>query len=286
MERPSQWAAGVLRDGAIIIDTETTGLDDAAQIVEVAVMDTNGNVILSTLVKPTCIIPVHVSNIHGITDHAVRFAPTIRHVIGLLREIANNRRVIIYNSPFDLRMLRQSATAIGLTTGSEILDHAECAMRKYAEHKGEWDSRNGRWKWHKLVGGDHTALGDCRATLELLKAMAEGDGDPTQMELGLPTPAHALKEQAVHEPIHKNTTEAEYHAVQDTESPKWWFAVPEYVKRVVKGAFYDANDTAVTVALYGTHWSRDEVWYDLARERAQTAPASLRSNGGSNEAAT
>jgi hypothetical protein len=27
-------------------------------------------------------------------------------------------------------------------------------------------------KWAKLTGGDHTALGDCRATLALLKRMA------------------------------------------------------------------------------------------------------------------
>ena len=49
----------------------------------------------------------------------------------------------------------------------------ECAMRAFAAYVGE-RSRRGGHKNQKLVG-DHTALGDARATLRLIEQrMAEG----------------------------------------------------------------------------------------------------------------
>ena len=47
-----------------------------------------------------------------------------------------------------------------------------CAMRQYAKYCGEWNSYYNNFKWQPLSGGDHSALGDCRATLELIKRMA------------------------------------------------------------------------------------------------------------------
>ena len=49
----------------------------------------------------------------------------------------------------------------------------ECAMRAYAAYVGERSKRGG-YKNQKLVGGDHTALGDARVTLRLIRRMAEG----------------------------------------------------------------------------------------------------------------
>src|SRR5215212_8592272 len=49
----------------------------------------------------------------------------------------------------------------------------ECAMRAFAAYVGE-RSKRGVYKNQKLPGGDHTALGDARATLRLIERMAEG----------------------------------------------------------------------------------------------------------------
>jgi DNA polymerase-3 subunit epsilon len=37
---------------------------------------------------------------------------------------------------------------------------------------GDWNDYHDNYKWHKLRGGDHSALGDCLATLELIRQMA------------------------------------------------------------------------------------------------------------------
>jgi DNA polymerase-3 subunit epsilon len=45
-------------------------------------------------------------------------------------------------------------------------------MRQYAAFVGEWNEYHGNYRWQRLPGGDHSALGDARATLSLLKRMA------------------------------------------------------------------------------------------------------------------
>ncbi|MBE3864750.1 3'-5' exonuclease, partial [Vibrio parahaemolyticus] len=95
---------------AIILDTETTGLDSQAEIVEfTAICAHTGKVIVNELVKPTCSIPAEATAIHGITDEDVKDAPDFHlvfsnHFLPLL----NGRPIIIYNSDFDTRLIIQS----------------------------------------------------------------------------------------------------------------------------------------------------------------------------------
>ena len=47
-------------------------------------------------------------------------------------------------------------------------------MRRYAAYVGE-PSKRGGYRNQKLVGGDHSALGDTLATLRLIQEMARGE---------------------------------------------------------------------------------------------------------------
>jgi len=58
------------------LDTETTGLKDYDQIVEICLLDNDGAVLIDSLVKPTVKIPLDATRIHGITDAMVSSAPT------------------------------------------------------------------------------------------------------------------------------------------------------------------------------------------------------------------
>lgn len=51
-EAISQQARAWLGANALILDTETTGLEEHAEIVEIAVIDYTGAVLLETLVRP------------------------------------------------------------------------------------------------------------------------------------------------------------------------------------------------------------------------------------------
>ena len=73
---PQQQAHQWLRDNCLILDAETTGLGEDAEIVEITIIDTTGKPLINTLVKPSTPIPAEATAIHGITNEMVRHAPT------------------------------------------------------------------------------------------------------------------------------------------------------------------------------------------------------------------
>jgi DNA polymerase-3 subunit epsilon len=81
--------------------------------------------------------------------------------------------VVIYNKAYDLRLIRQSlmrfSSPLPFTPA-----RVECAMLQYADYVGDWNEYHQNFKWPKLEGGDHSAVGDCLATLEVIKRMARG----------------------------------------------------------------------------------------------------------------
>jgi DNA polymerase III epsilon subunit-like protein len=170
----------------VILDSETTGLDDNAEIVELALIDAQGNTLIDTLIKPIDPIPQEVIDIHGITNEMVADAPTFAEVIPDLLRHAEGRPIVVYNSEYDNRLIKQSAVKAGMP--SEELWHLidsqsnHCLMKLYARYYGT-PGRHGGYKWYKLhlaaghcgidSTGAHRARADCVMTLGILKALAE-----------------------------------------------------------------------------------------------------------------
>jgi DNA polymerase-3 subunit epsilon len=174
----ARWAAELLADpaGLVILDTETTGLGPTDEIAEIAVIDGAGEVLIDTLVKPTRPIPVAAWNIHGIADADVASAPTMADLWSHILAAVAGRQLVIYNAAYDLTILDQSCMARDMPDlNLDQLVTVHCAMRQYAAFVGEWNEYHGNYRWQRLPGGDHSALGDARATLDLLRQMAGGD---------------------------------------------------------------------------------------------------------------
>lgn len=100
-----------ITSGAYILDTETTGLGDSAEIVEIAIIRADGTILLNRLVKPSRPIPAAATAIHGITDADVNDAPTWPELWPQVKAIISHRTVIAYNAPFDQDMIAQSCGA-------------------------------------------------------------------------------------------------------------------------------------------------------------------------------
>lgn len=173
--RASAWAREVLAGPTVVLDTETTGLGSTAEVVQLAVVDLTGRPLLDTLVRPVRPIPAGASRIHGITDDMVAAAPLFGQVAPLLADAVRGKRVIIYNAAYDIGIVDycwNQYKRLG-PVPAEILG-ADCAMLQYAAYAGDWNSYHGDYRWQTLPGACHGAVGDCIATIALLKRMAAG----------------------------------------------------------------------------------------------------------------
>lgn len=173
----AEWARLLLKRDPrswLILDTETTGLGQDAEVIQIAAICGDGDVLLNNvLVRPTVSIPPEATRIHHITNEMVEGAPSFEEILPTLRNATRDRLLVIYNARYDLRVLAQSARHCPTRL---LLDYSgvACAMLRYAEFYGEWDDYHQSFRWQKLQGGDHSALGDCRATLALIHKMAGG----------------------------------------------------------------------------------------------------------------
>ena len=201
----ARWAAEVLADpSAVVLDTETTGLWDAV-MVEIAIVTSAGEVLLDTLVNPQQTIPEDAQAIHGITDAMVADAPTFGELLPRLETVLTDRRVVIYNSPFDTGIIQNELCRLwhgpdAHDAYGEGGDHRErwaqeqecerqrgqwlarvparieCAMEQYAAWFGDWHDYWQDYTWQPLRGG-HRAAGDCAAVLDRLRTMAAGGSE-------------------------------------------------------------------------------------------------------------
>lgn len=155
---------------AVLLDTETTDLDGAMR--EVAVIDTDGTVLLNTLVRSGVPIAAAAAAVHGITDRDLADAPTTGTVLAELVQVVGDRQVLAYNAPFDYAVLLRDAHRTGVPVGGlAAANRWGCVMRARAAADGR--------PWQALEGG-HRALGDTQATLQVVQDLASRPLLPTR----------------------------------------------------------------------------------------------------------
>lgn len=178
------WAREQLsQNDLVILDTETTGLDDA-EIVEIAIIDRTEETLLDTLIKPSIPIPAEVTDIHGISDEMVADAPSFPEVYPRIDAALKDKRVLIYNSAFDIKILNYCCKLHGLPI-LNLKERSECLMEWAAQWGGDWSYYYKDYKYFPLPGGGHRALEDCIAALQLIKKMA---ADSDQINCPVPIP--------------------------------------------------------------------------------------------------
>jgi DNA polymerase III subunit epsilon len=131
----AQQARRWLESKPVFLDTETTGLTDLSEIVEISILDTNGELLIDTLVRPRRLIPPDAVRIHGIRNEMVADAPSWLQVWPQVESILQGRTVGIYNADFDLRMFKQTHRMSGLPWRSPDMQPF-CIMRLYSDFRG------------------------------------------------------------------------------------------------------------------------------------------------------
>lgn len=179
-----EWARHILElPDVVILDTETTGLIEGfarypeAEIIELAIITISGETLYEQRFKPLYSIPSRAMAIHGITNTKVRRCPSFAKEYPKIMEILHGKIIVTYNSRFDSKIFNNTCKLHELPN----LDHVtwECAMRVFKAYLEP------ATRFVKLPNGCHTALGDCKATLDLIHAMAKNeDVDISEGETG------------------------------------------------------------------------------------------------------
>lgn len=176
----------------LVLDTETTGLGNA-EIVQIAIINSEGETLLDELVKPVNPIPASASAIHKITNEKVATAPNWLEVAPKVAEIIKGQTVVIYNLRFDVPLLASSDLHIAKVPlydwHNQVVKEYLCAMNAFSVHYGDWKHYRRSYAWKSLsqaakimkvpVVNDHSALGDCRMTLGVVKAMLKAHSERT-----------------------------------------------------------------------------------------------------------
>lgn len=181
MSHIMHFARKLIEDGALILDTETTGLSIEDEIIEIAILNSAGDLLYNQGVKPSQPIPPEVTAIHGITDADVENCPTWPDVWPIVRDWIADRTIIAYNAPFDRDMLSNTCgkypeeiegaylAPIGLKTRwvdlmslwmSHIGSSRRISLANACEHAG-------------IKPGNHRAWADAEAARQLLIYLSE-----------------------------------------------------------------------------------------------------------------
>jgi DNA polymerase-3 subunit epsilon len=174
------YARSKISENPVYLDTETTGLEATDEIIEIAIIDTNGFVIYESFIRPTKIIPAAVTDIHHITNEMVQNSPTWADQWLKIREILVNHAIGMYNAEFDLRMIQQTLAAHKIPLQDKL--NAFDVMKIYSDFEGNWDSARRRMKRYRLedagrnmgipLPNSHRAVDDTKLTRALFHAIA------------------------------------------------------------------------------------------------------------------
>ena len=167
----------------VVVDLETTGGPPGADaITEIGAVRVRGGAVeseMSTLVNPGRAIPAQITVLTGITNAMVADAPPVGEALSTFlawaRLDGESTVLVAHNARFDVGHLRGAARALGLGWSEPtVLDTLGLARRAWS-HADVPDHKLGTLA--ALVGSPirpaHRALGDARATVDVLHAALE-----------------------------------------------------------------------------------------------------------------
>lgn len=183
----------ILDSDAIVVDTETTGLDHTDEVVEIGALGVDGFIHLDTLVKPSKMLRPFNQRVYDIHGHSAwqqrAYGKAWSEINEKLAEWnSEGADIAIFNASFDVRLITQTDHLHSVPMHvhdwhGQIFDVMQLANRHFHEFL-EWNEEKSCFKRLSLarcceIAGiqnkyAHTAISDCEATLELIKHMAEG----------------------------------------------------------------------------------------------------------------
>lgn len=100
----------------VCLDTETTGLDEKAEVVQLAIIGYRGDVLFNKFIKPCDPIPAEATKIHRISNESVENERSIMFYWDYVcNRFLKENIVLGFNVLYDIRILMQSVARFGLS---------------------------------------------------------------------------------------------------------------------------------------------------------------------------
>ena len=156
-------------ENALIVDTETTGLDADARIIELSVINLKGETVFSELFNPGFNLPEKITEITGITDEMLEHKPYFLTLVNEIIDLLEGATLIAWNSDFDSKMIWSEIIRCGTKADLNWVDAME--LYSYASGRQKKYCKLVQAKTELGVGEnqEHRALSDCLDTLAVLR---------------------------------------------------------------------------------------------------------------------
>ena len=161
-----------------IVDIETTGNGYKGQkVTEISIFKFDGKQILdefTSLVNPEQHIPPFITNLTGITDAMVRFAPKFYEIAKQVEEFTKDTIFVAHNVNFDYNIIKEEFKNLGFDFKRKKLCTVRLS-RKIIPGLRSYSLGNICAVENIPIYGRHRAKGDAEATTELFRRLIERD---------------------------------------------------------------------------------------------------------------
>ena len=116
----------------VYLDTETTGLESNDEIIEIAIVNSSGEAIFESFVRPQKPIPASATAINHITNDMVANSPGWADIWPEIRHLLFGHSIGMYNAEFDIRMILQSLAINKMPNNTKL--NAFDIMKIYSDY--------------------------------------------------------------------------------------------------------------------------------------------------------
>ncbi len=135
-----------------------------------------------SLIDPKTTFQRYCTYIHGITERAVKGAPTFSDIYPVLFEMLNGKVIVAHNAPFDVAVLKASCDGRGLAMPA-VDPFCSVEMSRVAWPELPHHRLNSLAEQFNLELKHHNAIGDATACAQLVLICAEQFGANNIIEL-------------------------------------------------------------------------------------------------------
>ncbi len=157
-----------------VVDTETTGLENTDQVIEIGIVDSSGEILFESRVRPTVKLNRKAIAKHGIKKADLKSAPQWPEIAAEIERVCAGKQVFAYNAEYDERLIKQTSKAFRI---NPPITDIKCIMLAYTDYRGMATEDPQYNKWWKLVDAcetlgiplrvEHAAINDALMAQEL-----------------------------------------------------------------------------------------------------------------------